>query len=1043
MESKAAAESEQVAAELSELRHMRALSADIKQNAKAKELLTGLKQGFARLKELGAKQKALIFTENRTTQDFLFSLLDNGPYKGKVLTYHGGKTREYSIMERFRNEAKSLISTDIGAEGFNLEFCSFVVNYDLPYNTLTIEQRINRCHRQGQQSDVIILNFLNRNNFADVRMLELINKRILQFSGIFGMSDDVIGNFGIDLGNGFSKVLGKTRTKEEIDRTYRDALELFEEENKRLVDRAEHSLFTSFTKDVAEKVHITPQYIASKTREIEDDLWYVTRWFFEGKQGFRLDEATRTVAVTHLPPPKVFTGKALRRTEYSMAKDYQPRSGRHTVTGSLARGILGELFWRGIPESGSIVVDADMEPCELALYEVRVRPKGNFWGGYAFYPLTGETGSGRVLSHDECAALMALPVLTVSTRGEPVGNRNRHLRPAMEHKLDRLISGEEFIRKVLTETDSAEKEAVNALKNKATERKVALERGLDALRFQVKTAKAALEKELSRMERLSLQRRCSKVSRELKQAEQNLFMRHSGTTVCCAGKRHCIIFRKPGTHMEKLDGRSKDIEQTEREKLASVFPQCFVEGKLDIDKLLSLCGEYILHDFGKYEFTWKGKSECLPLAQQRSTATLRPCPEESVNFETTQNLYIEGDNLEVLKLLQTSYFRRVKMIYIDPPYNTGNDFVYEDDFKDPLERYREVTSQTTKSNPEAMGRFHTNWLNMMYPRLRLAANLLRDDGVIFISIDDHEVHNLRKLCDEVFGEENFITTILWQKVYAPKNSAKHFSGDHDFILVYARNADIWRPRLLPRTEEMQARYGNLDNDPRGPWKPENLSARNYYGAGTYPITCPSGRIISGPPTGNYWRISKEKFKQLDADNRIWWGEDGNNSPAVKRFLSEVQDGVVPQTMWFYKDVGHTQEAKKELLAILSFSSSDDVFETPKSKRLIQKMLRVATNPHDEDIILDFFSGSGTTGHAVMELNKEDGGNRHFILVQLPELTGSKEYPTIAEIGKERIRRAGTKILENVEPTKQNEKQIAKHDSQFSLVPDSDDASNNS
>ncbi len=231
--------------------------------------------------------------------------------------------------------------------------------------------------------------------------------------------------------------------------------------------------------------------------------------------------------MTHLPPPKVFTGKALRRTEYSMAKDYQPRSGRHTITGSLARGILSELFWRDIPESGSIVVDADTEPCELALYEVRVRPKGNFWGGYSFYPLIGETSSGRALSHDECAALMALPVLTVSARGEPVGSRNRHLRPAMEHRLDRLISGEEFIRKVLAETDSAEKEAVNALKSRTTERKLALDRDLDALRFQVKTAKSALEKELSRMERMSLQRRCSKLTMELRQAEQNLFMRRS------------------------------------------------------------------------------------------------------------------------------------------------------------------------------------------------------------------------------------------------------------------------------------------------------------------------------------------------------------------------------------------------------------------------------------------------------------------------------------------------------------------------------------
>nr|WP_294509300.1 DEAD/DEAH box helicase [uncultured Bilophila sp.] len=523
MESSYDAESGQVAAELSELRHMQALAAGIKQNAKAKELLTGLKQGFVRLKELGAQQKALIFTENRTTQNFLFSLLDNGPYKGKVLTYHGGKTREYSIMDRFRNEAKILISTDTGAEGFNLEFCSFVINYDLPYNTLTIEQRINRCHRQGQQSDVLILNFLNRNNFADVRTLELINKRILQFSGIFGMSDNVIGNFNSNIRCGFSEEIATARTRQEIDHIHQSTLKQFESENKQLVRQAKHSLFTSFTRDIAEKVHITPHYIESKAKEIEDDLWYVTRWFFEGKQGFRLDDETRTVSVTRLPPPKVFTGKALRRTEYSMAKGYQPRSGRHTVTGSLAKGILGELFWRGIPESGSIVVDARVEPCELALYEVQVRPKGNFWGGYSFYPLVGETRSGRMLSHDECAALMALPVLNASMHGEPVGSRNRHLRPTMEHKLDRLISGEDFIRKVLSETDSAEKEAVNALKNKAAECKVGLERGLDSLHFQVKTAKSALEKELSRMERMSLQRRCSKLTLELKQAEQNLF----------------------------------------------------------------------------------------------------------------------------------------------------------------------------------------------------------------------------------------------------------------------------------------------------------------------------------------------------------------------------------------------------------------------------------------------------------------------------------------------------------------------------------------
>ncbi|WP_394027419.1 site-specific DNA-methyltransferase [Desulfovibrio falkowii] len=480
--------------------------------------------------------------------------------------------------------------------------------------------------------------------------------------------------------------------------------------------------------------------------------------------------------------------------------------------------------------------------------------------------------------------------------------------------------------------------------------------------------------------------------------------------------------------MDKIDGLSMDMEQAEREKLAAVFPQCFVEGRLDIDKLLNLCGEYIIPESEKYEFRWQGKHESLRLAQQRSTATLRPCPEESVDFDTTQNLYIEGDNLEVLKLLQTPYYRKVKMIYIDPPYNTGNDFVYEDDFRDTLARYKEVTSQTTKSNPESMGRFHTNWLNMMYPRLRLAASLLRDDGVIFISIDDNEQANLKKLCDEVFGEENFVATVIWQKVYSPKNSAKHFSEDHDFILVYARNAEQWRPRLLPRTEEMTARYINPDNDPRGPWKPGDLSARNYYGEGTYQITCPSGRVIEGPPTGRYWVVSQKKFQEMETDGRIWWGENGDNNPSVKRFLSEVQDGAVPQTLWFYKDVGHTQEAKKELLAAMSFNSSDDVFETPKPRRLIQRMLRVATAPHENDIVLDFFSGSGTTGHAVMELNKEDGSNRHFILVQLPELTGSEDYPTIAEMGKERLRKVGAQINESA-----RQKPGKKQDAQLSLM----------
>lgn len=366
-----------------------------------------------------------------------------------------------------------------------------------------------------------------------------------------------------------------------------------------------------------------------------------------------------------------------------------------------------------------------------------------------------------------------------------------------------------------------------------------------------------------------------------------------------------------------------------------------------------------------------------------------------------------------MKLLQTAYFRRVKMIYIDPPYNTGNDFVYEDDFRDPLERYKEVTAQTTKSNPESMGRFHTNWLNMMYPRLRLAANLLRDDGVCFISIDDHEVHNLRKLCDEVFGEENFVAQVIWEKKYAPANDAKWFSDNHDYILIYAKRKEEWHPRLLPRNEEQNSRYTNRDNDPRGAWKPADMTVKSYSANYDYPITTPSGRVVN-PAQGRCWNTSKENFEKLVQDNRIWFGESGDNVPAVKKFLNEVKDGVVPVTIWKYEEVGHNQEGRQEVKKLF-----DDrgFFDGPKPVRLLQRILTIADTSGD-DIILDFFSGSATTAHAVMQLNKEDGGNRKFIMVQLPEICDEKSeaykagYRNICEIGKERIPRAGAKLLES-------------------------------
>jgi len=467
----------------------------------------------------------------------------------------------------------------------------------------------------------------------------------------------------------------------------------------------------------------------------------------------------------------------------------------------------------------------------------------------------------------------------------------------------------------------------------------------------------------------------------------------------------------------KMPLTSQDVTAERAEQLRSLFPEAFSEGRLNVDKLKLLLGEAIDEGRERYGLTWSGKAEAIRALQVPSTGTLVPMRDQSVDFDNTDNLMIEGDNLEVLKLLQKAYHGKVKMIYIDPPYNTGKEFIYPDNFREGLQDYLRYSGQVDgeglklSSNSETSGRYHSKWLSMMYPRLFLARNLLTEDGVIFVSIDDHEVQNLRHLLDEVFGPENFIATVIWQKMYSPKNTAKHFSEDHDYILVYARSGETWRPELLPRTAEQDAAYKNPDNDSRGPWKSSDLSARNFYSRGTYPITCPSGRVVAGPPSGNYWRYSPEKFKELDADGRIWWGAGGDNTPSVKRFLSEVKQGRVPQTLWGYKEVGHNQLAKREMLKRITFASSESVFDTPKPTRLIEQMLRIGTRKAKNDIVLDFFAGSGSTGDAVMKLNAEDGGNRRYILVQLPEPTGAEDYATIADITKARLRSAGKAIGE--------------------------------
>ena len=467
--------------------------------------------------------------------------------------------------------------------------------------------------------------------------------------------------------------------------------------------------------------------------------------------------------------------------------------------------------------------------------------------------------------------------------------------------------------------------------------------------------------------------------------------------------------------------QSMNITADNITKLKSLFPEAFNGGSVDFEVLKQLLGENVDDKEERYGLNWHGKRQARQLALTPSRGTLRPCKDESVDWDNTKNLMIEGDNLEVLKLLQKSYTGKVKLIYIDPPYNTGKDFVYPDNFQDNMKNYLEITGQTEdgarlSTNTETSGRYHTDWLNMIYPRLKLARNLLKEDGVIFISIDDAEVDNLKKVCSEIFGEENFVANIVWQKKYSPQNDATYFSDMHDHILVYAKqrknsknDSNGWNIDFLPRSDEQNAAYKNPDNDPRGVWKSVDLSVKTYSKANDYSITTPSGRIVT-PPASRCWQVSEKRFAELCKENKIWFGENGNNVPSIKRFLTEVQDGVVPTTWWSYKECGHNQEAKQELKKLMEGESV--FFDTPKPLRLLDRILHLATTNDKNSIILDFFAGSGTTAHATLNKNIADSGSRRYIAVQLPEKIDDEKYHTISELTKERLRRAGKKVRED-------------------------------
>lgn len=493
--------------------------------------------------------------------------------------------------------------------------------------------------------------------------------------------------------------------------------------------------------------------------------------------------------------------------------------------------------------------------------------------------------------------------------------------------------------------------------------------------------------------------------------------------------------------MDKLNMHTPDLVDENFRKLAALFPNAVTETideatgevvrAIDKDVLMQEINTHVVDGREeRYQFTWPDKKKAMLMANAAIAAALRPVKADSVGRDGTpggwdsENLYIEGDNLDVLKLLRETYLGKVKMIYIDPPYNTGNDFVYEDDFAEDTDSYRGRSGQYDDQgnqlvqNTDSNGRFHTDWLNMIYPRLRVAKDLLTDDGVIFISIDDNEDENLRKCCDEIFGEQNFVAQLIWEKKFSPQNDDKYITAVHDYIIVYARCKERWSPRLQERNEDALKKFKNPDNDPRGVWTSGDLTSKTKAKGHSYGIVSPIGKIFY-PPEGRQWAPAYDTYMKLKEDNRLWFGENGDNVPRQKQFLTEIQTGIVPTSILFHSECGHNQEAKKELISLLPGIGNS--FETPKPTRLIQKILNLVIL-NDDDTVLDFFSGSATTAHAVMQLNAEDGGNRKFIMVQLPEACDVKSeaykagYKNICEIGKERIRRAGQKIRDDAGPT---------------------------
>ncbi|MEO8601470.1 MAG: DNA methyltransferase [bacterium] len=949
--------------EIADLDGFRALALSIPHNAKGTSLLTALQRGFAAAERLGGSRKAIIFTESRRTQTYLLRLLADSPFADGIVLFNGSNTDERSraiyaawleehagsdrvtnsrtadmrsaLVDYFREQGRIMIATEAGAEGINLQFCSLVVNYDLPWNPQRIEQRIGRCHRYGQKHDVVVVNFLNQHNAADQRVFELLSEKFQLFDGVFGASDEVLGAIesGVDFEKRIAAIYQRCRRPEDINAAF-DQLQL---ELGGQIDAAmahtRQQLLEHFDDEVRDKLRVRDVASRATLGAFERMLMTLTRYElhahaeFLGDAGFRL----------HTCPFGGDTPLGLYELPRRSGEAHLYRLGH-----PLALRLIERARCRPLPLA-EVVFDYDSHVGRVSALEPHLGQSGVLRLAIAtvesldraedYLVCAALTDSGEALEENAARRLFALPA--------HVGGKCDAIDSAAH--LDALIEARcEASQRAVAARNAADFEA-EALKldGWADDLKIGLEREIRDLDREIKEARRAAAAGVTLDAKLAGQKRIKALETQRNARRRALFDAQDDID----RRRSALI---------------DDIEARLAQRLSvHVAFTCAGTSRAVHAPPLSLSDPVAHHP--KLELTWIGK-EHRPKLEPRilleDPDKSRHAPHRVTDHDFFDNRLIFGDNLLALKALEQEFTGKIKCVYIDPPYNTGAAFEHYDD-----------------------GVEHSIWLGLMRARIEIIRRLLSADGSLWITIDDNEVHYLKIVCDELFGRENFVASMVWEKADSPRNSARQFSGDHDYVLVYSREPE-WQPNRLPRTQEANAIYLNPDADTRGPWLAGDPYANKPYSKGLFTIKGPTGRSFT-PPPGRFWRVSEEKLRALDAAGRVWWGPRGDARPSIKRYLSEVGE-LVPRTLWKKEDVGSNRTSEMRALF-----PGDASFGTPKPEKLLERVLRIATQPGD--LILDSFAGSGTTGAVAHKMG------RRWIMVELGQHCHTHIIPRLKKV----------------------------------------------